>query len=371
MKKTKLLSTILAMVLVAGMLAACGRTPETPSSTAPAETAPSAEPAEEPADDAAPTDGAFSAALVTDVGGINDQSFNQSAWEGMQRLESDKGVKVSFLESKKDADYAPNLAKVTDDAPDIVWGIGFLMKDALAAAAESNPDQRYALVDDVFEAGQYPNAIGVQFQAEQSSFLVGYIAAHKTETNHVGFLLGMESPVMDRFKYGYEAGVRYGAKELGKEIQYDFALAESFSDTAKGKAMAQKMYTDGADVIFHAAGQTGSGAIEAAKEMNKMVIGVDLDQNFLAPDNVITSALKNVGNAVYDITGRIMDGEELGGTNVTMGLAEGGVGIAPSSDKHLSAELLAQVDELQQKIIDGEIVVPYTQEDFDAFVANL
>ena len=254
---------------------------------------------------------------------------------------------------------------------DIVWGIGFLMKDALAAAAESNPDQRYALVDDVFEDGQYPNAIGVQFQAEQSSFLVGYIAAHKTETNHVGFLLGMESPVMDRFKYGYEAGVRYGAKELGKEIQYDFALAESFSDTAKGKAMAQKMYTDGADVIFHAAGQTGSGAIEAAKEMNKMVIGVDLDQNFLAPDNVITSALKNVGNAVYDITGRIMDGEELGGTNVTMGLAEGGVGIAPSSDKHLSAELLAQVDELQQKIIDGEIVVPYTQEDFDAFVANL
>lgn len=156
MKKTKLLSTILAMVLVAGMLAACGGTPETPSSTAPAETAPSAEPAEEPADDAAPTDGAFSAALVTDVGGINDQSFNQSAWEGMQRLESDKGVKVSFLESKKDADYAPNLAKVTDDAPDIVWGIGFLMKDALAAAAESNPDQRYALVDDVLMAGQYP-----------------------------------------------------------------------------------------------------------------------------------------------------------------------------------------------------------------------
>ena len=176
---------------------------------------------------------------------------------------------------------------------------------------------------------------------------------------------------MDRFKYGYFAGVQYGAKELGKEIPCEYQLAESFSDSAKGKAIAQKMYTDGVDVIFHAAGQTGSGAIEAAKEMNKMIIGVDLDQNWMAPDNVITSALKNVGNAVYNVTERVMNGEQLGGTNVIMGLAEGGVGLAPSSDKHLSAELLAKVAELEQKIIDGEIVVPYTEGDYNTFVASL
>lgn len=375
-KMKKLLCALLATALVASMAACGGSTPPAPAeSDAPAASevssaAPEAD-GEENADAGTPAEGGFTAAMVTDVGGINDQSFNQSAWEGMERLKSEKGVNTSFLESKKDADYAPNLDKVTDDAPDIVWGIGFLMKDALAAAAENNPDQLYALVDDVFEDGQYENAIGVQFQAEQSSFLVGYIAASKTEANHVGFLLGMESPVMDRFKYGYQAGVMYGAKELGKDITYDFALAESFNDTAKGKAMAQKMYTDGADVIFHAAGQTGAGAIEAAKEMDKMIIGVDLDQNWLAPENVITSALKNVGTAVYNVTERIMNGEELGGTNVTMGLSEGGVGIAPSSDKHLSAELLAKVDELQQKIIAGDIAVPYTQADYDAFVAGL
>ena len=245
------------------------------------------------------------------------------------------------------------------------------MKDAVQAAAESYPDQLYALVDDQFEEGAVPNAIGVVFQAEQSSFLAGYVAATKTETDHVGFILGIDSPTMDRFKYGYFAGVQYGAKELGKEIPCEYQLAESFSDSAKGKAIAQKMYTDGVDVIFHAAGQTGSGAIEAAKEMDKMIIGVDLDQNWMAPDNVITSALKNVGNAVYNVTERVMNGEQLGGTNVIMGLAEGGVGLAPSSDKHLSAELLAKVDELEQKIIAGEIVVPYTEDDYNTFVASL
>lgn len=374
----KLLSSVLAAILAAGMLTACGSKPaENTTSQAPAGDASAAQSTAPAGDDASTAEGGstaasdFSAAMITDVGGINDESFNQSAWDGMEQLEADKGIAVSFLESKRDADYAPNLEKKTDESPDIIWGIGYLMKDAVQAAAESYPDQLYALVDDSFEEGAVPNAIGVVFQAEQSSFLAGYVAANKTETNHVGFILGMDSPTMDRFKYGYFAGVQYGAKELGKEIPCEYQLAETFSDSAKGKAIAQKMYTDGVDVIFHAAGQTGSGAIEAAKEMDKMIIGVDLDQNWMAPDNVITSALKNVGNAVYNVTERVMNGEELGGTNISMGLAEGGVGLAPSSDKHLSAELLAKVDGLQQKIIDGEIVVPYTEDDYNAFVASL
>ena len=375
----KLLSSVLAAILAAGMLTACGSKPaESTTSQAPAGDASTAQSAAPAGDEASAAEGNstaasgdFSAAMITDVGGINDESFNQSAWSGMEQLEADKGVSVSFLESKKDADYAPNLEKKTDEAPDIIWGIGYLMKDAVQAAAESYPDHLYALVDDQFDEGAVPNAIGVVFQAEQSSFLAGYVAANKTETDHVGFILGMDSPTMDRFKYGYFAGVQYGAKELGKEIPCEYQLAESFSDSAKGKAIAQKMYTDGVDVIFHAAGQTGSGAIEAAKEMDKMIIGVDLDQNWMAPDNVITSALKNVGNAVYNVTERVMNGEQLGGTNVIMGLAEGGVGLAPSSDKHLSAELLAKVDELEQKIIAGEIVVPYTEDDYNTFVASL
>lgn len=290
----------------------------------------------------------------------------------MQRLESDKGVKVSFLESKKDADYAPNLAKVTDDAPDIVWGIGFLMKDALAAAAESNPDQRYALVDDVFEDGQYPERHRRAVPGG-AVLLPGRAISPPTRPRRTmsASCSAWRAPSWTASNTAMRPACATAPRSSARRSSMTSRWPRASATPPRARPWQQKMYTDGADVIFHAAGQTGSGAIEAAKEMNKMVIGVDLDQNFLAPDNVITSALKNVGNAVYDITGRIMDGEELGGTNVTMGLAEGGVGIAPSSDKHLSAELLAQVDELQQKIIDGEIVVPYTQEDFDAFVANL
>lgn len=367
----KVLTTALSLILMTSIFAGCGTTPNT-SSTAPEPAASAAsEPATEPAttpetDDAAPS--GFSASMITDVGGVNDESFNQSAWSGMQRLGAELGVDVTFIESHKDADYIPNLEKKTDENPDIIWGIGFLMKDAIREAAESNPDQLFALVDDTFEVGELPNVISVVFQAEQSSFLVGYAAGYKTETNHVGFIVGMESPVMDRFKYGYMAGVEYAAKEQGKEITVDYAVVESFADSAKGKAMAQKMYTDGADVIFHAAGQSGAGCIEAAKEMNQMVIGVDLDQNKLAPENVITSSLKNVDVAVFDVTKQVMDGVELGGGTIHMGIAQGGVGIAPSSDKHLSAEILAKIAELETKISSGDVVVPITQAEYDAFI---
>lgn len=372
----KFLSLALVLVLVVTLFSACGgtKTTEEPKTEAPATEAPKTEEpkTEEPAtEDPAAKDGTFTAAMITDVGGVNDESFNQSAWQGMERLKSELGVEVSFIESQKDADYAPNLEKKTDENPDIIWGIGFLLKDAIGEAAENNPDQLYALVDDSFPDGEMPNVISVVFNAEQSSFEVGYAAAHKTETNRVGFIVGMESPVMDRFKYGYMAGVEYGARELGKDITVDYAVAESFADSAKGKALAQKMYTDGADVIFHAAGQTGTGVIEAAKEMNKMVIGVDLDQNKLAPDNVITSSLKNVDVAVFEISKRVMAGEQLGGTTVVMGLAEGGVGIAPSSNLHLSEELLTKIDDLAYKMIEGEITAPITQEEFDTFKAAL
>lgn len=316
-------------------------------------------------------DAKFSAAMITDVGGVNDESFNQSAWMGMKQLERELGAKVSFIESHKDADYAPNLEKKTDENPNIIWGIGFLMKDAIREVAESNPDQLYALVDDSFKDGELPNVIGVIFKAEQPSFLVGYAAAYMTKTNRVGFIIGMESPTMDRFKNGYMAGVKYGAAEQGKKIDIDYAIVESFADTAKGKAMALKQYTGGCDVIFHAAGQSGNGVIEAAKEVNRMVIGVDLDQNKLAPNNVITSALKNVHVAVFNISKRVMNGEKLGGTTISMGLAEGGVGIAPSSNKHLPAKLLKDISNAEKQIAAGKIKVPATDAEYKAFIKGL
>lgn len=372
MKKNKL-QIVLAVLLVVSLLAGCGGAASsaapaesTPAaeSTAPAESTPAAESTESTGDSAD-----FSVAMVTDVGGINDESFNQSAWSGMEQLEAE-GATVSFLESEKDADYAPNLEKKTDEGADIVWAIGFLMKTAVGETAEANPDQLFALVDDSFEDGEHDNVIGVMFMAEQSSFLVGYAAALKTETDHVGIILGMESPTMNRFTNGYYAGVEYGAAELGKEITIDYQVAEAFDDPAKGKALAQKMYTDGADIVYQVAGDTGKGIIEAAKELDKWVIGVDLDQNHLAPDNVICSGLKNVGAAVYEVSKRVMAGEELAGTTLYMGLEEGGAGIATTGNL-LGDEILAKVDAAEQSIIAGDIEVPYDEAGLDAFRGTL
>ena len=303
--------------------------------------------------------------MITDVGGVNDQSFNQSAWEGLQRAEKELGVKVSYIESRQDADYGPNLETMLDAGTDLIWGIGFKMADAALEAANNNPDQKYAVID--FAWDDTPkNLIGVVFKAEEASFLVGYIAAKMTTTGKVGFIGGMSFPVIWGFEYGYRAGVLYGNKDVEILSQY----AESFTDAAKGKSIANSMYQQGADIVFHAAGGVGDGLIEAAKEQGKWAIGVDRDQNYLAPDNVLTSAMKRVDNAMFNISKELTEGVWKGGQTVSYGLAEGGVDIAPTSSMHVPADLLAEVEAVKARIISGEIVVPYSKETFAEFEAK-
>ena len=302
-------------------------------------------------------------AMVTDVGGVNDQSFNQSAWEGLKRAEKDFGVKVAYKESKQDADYAPNMETLTDAGYDLIWGIGFLMGDAIKETAEINPDQKYAIIDFSYGPETPKNVACAVFQEEEPSFLVGYIAGKMTKTNKVGFVGGIKFPLIEKFEYGYMAGVKLANPDAEILRQY----AESFTDAAKGKAITNNMYQQGADIVFHASGGVGDGVIEAAKEKGKWAIGVDKDQNFLAPDNVLTSAMKRVDNAIYDIGKRLIAGEFAGGDTVAYNLKNEGVGIAPTSNKHVPAEILQEVDGLIAKIKAGEIVVPATKEAFDKF----
>ena len=302
-------------------------------------------------------------AMVTDVGGVNDQSFNQSAWEGLQRVEKDFGIKVSYKESKQDADYAPNMETLTDAGFDLIWGIGFLMGDAIKATAQINPDQKYAIIDFAYGPETPKNVTGVVFQEEQPSFLVGYIAGKMTKTNKIGFVGGIKFPLIERFEYGYMAGARMANPTCEVLSQY----AESFTDAAKGKAIANNMYQKGADIVFHASGGVGDGVIEAAKEKGKWAIGVDKDQNFLAPDNVLTSAMKRVDNAIYDVGRKLKDGQWSGGETVVYNLSNDGVGIAPTSKKHVPADILAEVDQLVARIKKGEFKVPSTKAEFDAF----
>ncbi|MGI9537097.1 MAG: BMP family lipoprotein [Desulfocapsaceae bacterium] len=302
-------------------------------------------------------------AMVTDVGGVNDQSFNQSAWEGLKRAEKDFGVDVAYKESRQDADYAPNMETLTDAGYDLIWGIGFLMGDAIKETAEINPDQKYAIIDFSYGPETPKNVACAVFQEEEPSFLVGYIAGKMTKTNKVGFVGGIKFPLIEKFEYGYMAGVKLANPDAEVLRQY----AESFTDAAKGKAITNNMYQQGADIVFHASGGVGDGVIEAAKEKGKWAIGVDKDQNFLAPDNVLTSAMKRVDNAIYDIGKRLMGGEFAGGDTVVYNLKNDGVGIAPTSSKHVPAEILKEVDGLIAKIKAGEIVVPATKDAFDKF----
>lgn len=307
----------------------------------------------------------FKISMVTDTGGVNDQSFNQSAWEGLQKVKEETGASVSYLESTQEADYTSNLDKQVDEGNNLIWGIGFAMADAITEAAEMNDDVNFAIVDNAY-AEVPENVTCVVFDAQDPSFLVGYVAGLTTKTNSVGFVGGVSSDIIDQFEYGYRAGVQYAAKELGKEINVEVQYADSFTDSAKGKAIATTMFSNGCDIVFHAAGGVGVGVIEAAVEADKFAIGVDSDQSSLAPDNILTSALKRVDVAVANLTEKLMNGEEIGGQTFSYGLADGAVGL-PTENPNMDAEVYEKTMALQDKIAAGEIVPPYNEDTFEAF----
>ena len=204
--------------------------------------------------------------MVTDTGGINDESFNQTSWAGLNELEAKTGAKASYVQSEQEADYSANLNQLVDANTDLVWGIGYLLAGSVETVSKQAPDTNFAVIDNAYENPEsLPNVTGVVFKAEQPSFLVGYIAGHTTKTNKVGFVGGMKGVVIDQFEYGYRAGVLEAAKELGKEITVDIQYADSFNDEAKGKSIATRMFNDGSDIVFHAAGGVGKGVIEQLK----------------------------------------------------------------------------------------------------------
>lgn len=307
--------------------------------------------------------------MVTDTGGVNDQSFNELSWAGMQQLSIDLGWEVSYLESKQDADYMTNLDKAVDAGAQLIWGVGFAMGVAVNEAALANPDVQFAIIDSTNDNGA-ANLTGVTFKQEECSFAVGYVAARMTASGKVGFVGGIDSEIMQSFEQGYYAGIEYANKEQGLSVTYQGQWAESFGDAAKGKAIAQSQIADGCDVLYHAAGGTGTGMIEACAEAGVWAIGVDQDQSHLAPETVITSALKRVDQAIYQISQQLIGGSLTGGSNITLGAAEDAVGIAPTHDL-LPDEIYQGALAVIDKIKAGEIVVPKNADELDTFKAGL
>lgn len=325
-----------AVLLTVGILAGCGGAPkdQTPA----------------PGGGAAPAK-KYMVAMATDVGGLNDDSFNASAWEGMKKLEAD-GLTVKAVESKRQEDYETNFRTLMDQGYNLIWGIGFLMQDGVDKMAKGNPKQNFAIIDAVVEQ---PNVASVTFKENEGSFLMGVIAAKTTKTKKVGFVGGMDIPVIHNFDGGFAAGV----KAVDPTIEVLRVYSGSFIDSAKGKDIALTMYRQGADVIFHAAGATGQGVIEAAAEQKKFAIGVDRDQNYLAPEYVISSMMKRVDVAVYNVSKQAADGKFPGGQVTALGLKEDGVGYSKTTLWNKMPEgTQALVDKWADAIKAGTVTVP-------------
>lgn len=343
------------MLAASTMLAACGSEEEATSGGSGG-----GDGAEETSD--------FSVAMVTDVGGVDDKSFNQSAWEGLQKFGEENGLKkgdggIDYLQSGSDADYNTNLNNLIRRDFDVVFGIGYLMEGAVKEIAAQQPDAQIGIIDAVVDA---PNVASVLFKEQEGAYLAGVAAALMTETKKIGFVGGMDIPVIERF----EAGFKEGVKAVDESIVVDAQYTGAFDKAELGKSTAALMYDSGADIVFHAAGGTGNGVFTEAKERkeadpeaNVWVIGVDADQydeGQVGDANVtLTSVLKGVDQAVLDISNKAKEGNFPGGETITYGLAENGVGLADSRGA-IPEDVMAKIDEYKEKISSGEITVPET-----------
>ena len=312
---------------------------------------------------ASAADAKIKVGMVTDVGGVNDKSFNQLAWEGLQALDPD-AFEVNYLESKTDADYQTNINTFIDEEYDLIITVGYMLADATREAAMDNPDQKFAIVDDS-SCVDLENVACLMFAQAQCSSLVGLVAGSVTKSNTVGYVQGMVSDPMNLFGIGYITGVLEACPEA-TILQYN---ANNFGDIAGGNTAAKDMITKGADVIYHAAGGTGNGVMNACDEAGIYGIGVDKDQRVeLGLECIITSAMKRVDVACQDISKAVKDDAFKGGVHL-YNLANDGVGIAPTTDV-VSAETLEKVEAAKKAIIAGEKTIPTSAADCPAFTLN-
>ncbi|KHD86554.1 BMP family lipoprotein [Heyndrickxia ginsengihumi] len=313
----------------------------------------------------------FSVALVTDVGGIDDRSFNQSAWEGLQQFGKEENLKkgkngFDYLQSHSDADYTTNLNTAVRNGFDLVYGIGYNLEPAIKQIADQRKSTNFAIVDDVITGKK--NVASITFKEQEGSFLVGVVAGLTTKSNKIGFIGGTDSDLINKFAGGFQAGVKAVNPKAKVQIQY----VGSFDDASKGQSIASAMYKSGTDVIYAAAGGSGKGVFTEAKNIKQddpskdvWVIGVDRDQADEGNVTVkgkkynvtLTSMVKRVDKAVLDLSKKAKDGKFPGGKTIEYGLKENGVGIAPTQD-NLTPKVKKAVDEWKQKIINGDVKIP-------------
>lgn len=318
-----------------------------------------------------PVDGGSSATkilkavVVTDAGGIDDQSFNASAWAGLQKAKAEGGIEARFIESKEQSDYKINLSTMAEQGYDLVFAVGFLMEDALKEVAPRYPNTKFAIIDG--SAPNLPNCVSLKFREEEGSFLAGYLAGKMTKTGALGFVGGMDVPIIKKFECGFIAGARTARPDIRVIIKH----VGNWTDVAKGKELAQDAIHKGADILFAAAGKGGLGALDAISEKGPGYygIGVDADQDHIHKGRILTSMMKGVDMAVYTTTRELKAGRWKSGEHV-FGVKEGGVHLSPMkyTKQDVPPEVLNKLGMISRAIAEGKIKVPSTPEELQNFV---
>lgn len=316
--------------------------------------------------------------IVLSTGGLGDLSFNDAAYRGLQRAEEELDISFDYIEPADPSEDETALRRFAERGYNLVIGVGFQMADSMEIVANDYPNTKFAHVDQAFDPVP-ENLITLNFAEWEGSFLAGALAALVSEEDNVGYVGGVDFALIHRF----EGGFYQGAKYINPDIEIQRRYADDFGDPARGREIALGMIDDGADVIYHAAGGTGTGVFEAAEEEDIYAIGVDSNQNHVAPGYVIASMLKRVDNAVFDAVKSVVEGDFEGGNNLYFGLEDGGVGMTSLTEidveeqdafdngeiteeeletikemkQNVTAPHADRIAEIEEMIIDGEIEV--------------
>lgn len=353
-KQYKLFALVLALALVASVVAGCtgGKKAATPTGGTTGGTAKTK----------------VKAAMVTDIGGLGDKSFNDLSASGLDRAKKELGVETQVLESKEAADYESNIEQLVSAGYNPIFAVGFLMADTVSKVSTTYPDVTFGGIDEFFDP-TIKNVVGLNFKEQEAAYLAGVLAGTLTTMKDVdprlndkpmiGFVGGMEIPPVQRFQAGFIAG----AKKANPAVEVKSVYTGSFTDQQKGLEAGKALIEGGCDIVFAAAGQTGLGTFKACQDNKALFIGVDADQFETIPnagDVIITSAVKRVDNAVFDTVKKAVDGNLTGGANVLFGLKEDGVGLAPYHDwdTKLPQSVKDAVDAAKKEVVDGTVTVP-------------
>jgi basic membrane protein A len=343
--KKWMLPTMTILIVLSMVVAACG--PAAP--TAP----------EEPAEECA-----LRVGMVSDVGGIDDASFNQNTWEGLVMAEEELGVCAQFIESQAQADYEKNITEFAEQDYDLIITVGYLLGDATAKMAAEYPDIKFGIVDYAYDPG-IPNVVGIVFATDGAAFLTGYLGSYWAHTQDaegpmLGYVAGMQIPTVEIFVAGHEAAVAYYNEQHDANVQIKGTYVGDFEAPDEGKIQGLSLIDEGADVIYGIGGKTGNGGITAAKERGVWAVGVDVDQYYTLPnekDILITSTIKRLDNAVFGVVESVLNDTFAGGGVYVGTLENGGVDMAPFHDfeGEMPDEIVQELETIRAGLIDGSI----------------